>query len=75
MPFGAVDAGVNVVVGSSGLSAASMLSELPAAKGPVWRSLVTTAVGEPKAAMVWDRYGQLKPDGPCDWREAATRVC
>ncbi len=42
--------------GSSGLSAASMLSALPAAKGPVWRSLVTTAVGEPKAMCLWS-YG------------------
>ncbi|WP_370515414.1 Coenzyme F420 hydrogenase/dehydrogenase, beta subunit C-terminal domain [Paracoccus sp. S-4012] len=31
------------------------------------------AVDEPRARMVWDSYGQLKPDGPRGWREAATR--
>lgn len=29
-------------------------------------------VGEPRATMAWDRYGQLKPEGPRDWREAAS---
>jgi len=26
------------------------------------------AVGNPEVAMVWNRYGQLEPDGPAAWR-------
>lgn len=28
--------------------------------------------GESEAGMAWDRFGQLKPDGPADWMETQT---
>lgn len=51
----------------------------PVSPGDIVRSGLCIGCGgcvaaEPRASMVWDRYGQLKPQGPSDWYDRRTEA-